>query len=100
MPSDSSNSCHPSSSRLPRSPSPSDVAAFLDQLLDFRRSLWPLASSPQGKVLSRRASRVRAVLGEAETDLNALFSALDALAAGSLVPVQDVRDLDRPDVAD
>lgn len=83
--SEHSKSSHPSASRLPPSPSASDVRHLADVLEEFRRSLWPLASStPQGRA-PRTASRVRATLADAIDPLHDLARAIEVHAIVALV---------------
>jgi hypothetical protein len=77
---------HPSCSALPPSPKPSDVAALVDQVDDFRRALWTMAAArPQGAT-ARAASRARAALADVADPLHDLRRALEREAIVRAVP--------------
>jgi hypothetical protein len=83
--SDSSKPSHPSLQALPQSPTPSDVRALLDQVQDFRRSLWNLSATRPATRTSEIAYRCRASLGDAEQLLHELRRAIERDAIVRLV---------------
>lgn len=99
MSSESSKPSHPSLSQLPDSPSASDVAALVDQLDDFRRSLWALAVQSDRTRAARQAYVVREVLGGVLTPLNDLRRVLSLGSTGTPVAMNGAL-ADSSDAAD
>ena len=87
--SDSSRPSHPVFSRLPPSPSASEVRDLAAVLDDARRLLWHLSSATPRTRCARAAYAAREDLGNAATALQDLARCLDVDAIVRLVPEQE-----------